>query len=129
MISSPSSDNTQPAYKKLEVWKRARKLVLETYKATDTFPNREMYGITSQLRRSAISVVANIAEGSAKKGSREYRRYLDIALGSLAELDCLLVVSNDLGLLADDKFLHLSHLRNRTGKVLWKLYSYHRERV
>ena len=60
--------------------------MLETYRATRSFPREELYGLTSQMRRAAFSAAANIVEGSAKHGAREYRRFLDITIGSLAEL-------------------------------------------
>jgi four helix bundle protein len=73
-------------YERLEAWQAAHQLVLLTYRVTKAFPREELYGLTSPARRAGFSVAANIAEGSAKRGPREFRRYLDIALGSLSEL-------------------------------------------
>src|SRR2546430_17607491 len=87
MQLSTTSDGTlasMPPYERLKAWQEGHKLVLETYRATKTFPRDELYGLTSQTRRAAFSAAANIVEGSAKHGAREYRRLLDIAIGSLA---------------------------------------------
>src|SRR6266567_9367315 len=72
-------------YERLEAWQAAHHLVLLTYRFTKDFPREELYGLTSQARRAAFAVAANIVEGSAKKGPREFRRFLDIAVGSVAE--------------------------------------------
>ena len=68
-------------YERFQAWKLSYQLTLDVYRLTASFPKHELYGLTSQSRRAAFSVVANIAEGSAKRGPREFRRYLDIALG------------------------------------------------
>ena len=69
-------------FRKLKVWQKAHQLTLKTYKATATFPKNEIYGITSQIRRSAVSVPANIAEGCGRDGDAELARFLQIAMGS-----------------------------------------------
>ena len=71
----------------MEVWQRADALALEVYRATQDFPREELYGITAQLRRAALSVPTNIVEGYARRGDKELARFIDIALGSLAELE------------------------------------------
>ena len=73
-------------YRRFDAWRACHELVLAVYKITTKFPQSELYGLTSQTRRAAMSAPLNIAEGSAKRGPREFRRYLDIALGSLSEL-------------------------------------------
>ena len=83
------------AYERFDAWRAAHHLALELYRATDTWPRSERFGLTIQMRRAALSVPTNIAEGAAKRGSREFRRFLDIALGSLAELSYLLRFSRD----------------------------------
>jgi len=88
-------------YERLTAWKLAHQLALETYRITTDFPATERFGLTSQLRRAASSVVANIAEGSAKRGKAEFRRFLDISLGSLLELQYTLLLSRDLQILAN----------------------------
>jgi four helix bundle protein len=112
-----------PPYERFEAWKLAHELALEVYRFTDQWPAGERYQLTSQVRRAALSVPTNIAEGSAKKGVREFRRYLDIARGSLSELSYLLRFSRDRGVLNDQTFHTLDELRNRCGKVMWGLYA------
>ena len=73
-------------YERFDAWQVCHKLVLEVYRSTKDFPGSERYGLRSQARRAAFSAAANIAEGSAKHGVREFRRYLDISIGSLSEL-------------------------------------------
>ena len=76
-----------PPYRNLKVWQHAQRLAVECVKAARMFPEHEQDALADQLRRAAYSVPINIAEGSAKRGSREYTRYLDIARGSLAEVE------------------------------------------
>jgi four helix bundle protein len=109
-------------YERFDAWKVAHQLALEVYAASENWPPRERYGITAQVRRAALSAPTNIAEGTAKRGPRELRRYLDIALGSLSEVSYLLRFSRDLGILNEDKFLKLEELRNRAGQLTWRFY-------
>jgi four helix bundle protein len=113
---------TMMPYEKFEAWKTAHRLALEVYDATERWPPSERYQLTSQTRRAALSAPTNIAEGAAKRGTREFRRYLDIALGSLSELSYLLRFSRDRGILSDESFSSLDELRNRTGVLTWRLY-------
>ena len=83
-------------YKDMEVWKESIKLVTDIYKITETYPQSELFGLTNQLRRSVISIPSNIAEGSVKHSDKESLRFLDIALGSLAELDTQMLISQNL---------------------------------
>jgi four helix bundle protein len=80
-------------YERFEAWKVTHELALEVYRVTETWPKSERYELTSQTRRPALSAPTNIAEGAAKHGSREFRRYLDIAKGSLSELCYLLALA------------------------------------
>jgi len=84
-------------YSKLHVWQRSHKLVLDVYRASQSFPDAERYGLTSQLRRAALSVPTNIAEGSKRVAPKEYARFLNIAEGSLSETQYLILVGRDLG--------------------------------
>jgi four helix bundle protein len=101
----------------------AHKLALEVYRITDRWPISERYGLTAQIRRAALSAPTNIAEGSAKRGSRELRRYLDIALGSLSEVSYLLRFTRERGILDGPDFLSLDHLRDQAGRLTWRFYS------
>jgi four helix bundle protein len=109
-------------YERFEAWQVAHELALEIYRATDGWPREERYGLTFQLRRAALSAPTNIAEGAAKRGNKEFRRFLDIALGSLSEVSYLLRFSRDRDLLAPESWLELESLRNRAGQLTWRLY-------
>ena len=87
-------------FTELLVWKRSHAAVLEVYRATAHFPSDERFGLTSQLRRAMLSVPTNIAEGSKRVSRQDYGRFLNVAEGSLAEAEYLLMVSADLGYLA-----------------------------
>ena len=110
-------------YERFQAWKLSYQLTLDVYRLTASFPKHELYGLTSQSRRAAFSVVANIAEGSAKRGPREFRRYLDIALGSLSELSVALRLAKDLELLSQDGWRAIERLRNHAGTLVWRLYA------
>src|SRR2546421_8299121 len=110
------------SHERLEAWQAAHQLVLLLYRTTRSFPAEERYGLTSQIRRAAFSVAANIAEGSAKKGPREFRRYLDIAVGSLAELAYILQLVRDLELIEIEKWTELEQARDQAGRLTWGLY-------
>jgi len=97
-------------------------MTLELYRLTSRFPAEERYGLTSQLRRAAVSVAANIAEGSMKTGGGEYRRFTGIAIGSLAEVEYLLRLAIDLGYLTVPEAQGAIGLRARTGRLLFGLY-------
>jgi four helix bundle protein len=86
-------------FEKLNVWQEARKLVKATYEITGSFPQREIYGLTSQTNRAAVSVAANLAEGSARRSRKDQAHFSEISYGSLMELACLFILGNDLGIL------------------------------
>ncbi len=86
-------------FKDLKVWQKAHALVLEIYKASAEFPKEEVYGLTSQIRRSAISIPSNIAEGRGRSVDGDLRRFIHIALGSAAELEYQIILSKDLNYL------------------------------
>ena len=77
-------------------------LVNSVYRVTQTFPKAEIYGLTSQIRRSAVSVPSNLAEGAARSGQKEFLQFLNIAIGSLSELETQLLIAAELGYLAPD---------------------------
>ncbi len=87
-------------HKDLDVWKKSILLVTLIYDVTKGFPNEEMYGLTNQIRRSAVSVPSNIAEGSARQGDKEFAHFLYISLGSLSELETQLIIANNLNYLS-----------------------------
>ena len=90
----------RPHYK-LEAWKQAMALVSAIYRVTQEFPKDEIFGLTSQLRRAAVSVPSNIAEGAARHGSKEFAQFLNIAIGSISEIETQLLIAVDLGYLAE----------------------------
>jgi four helix bundle protein len=108
-------------YEKLHAWQAAHRLALEIYRITEEWPRTERYELTSQVRRAALSIPANIAEGSGRWGSREFRRYLNIALGSLLELSYYLLFAHDRGLLGTTAWTEIEELRNRVGQLTWRL--------
>ena len=110
-------------YEKFEAWRVTHEMALEVYKVTEQWPSSERYHLTAQTRRAALSVPTNIAEGAAKRGVREFRRYLDISLGSLSELTYLLRFCKDRGILDSRAFENLTVLRDRAGVLTWRLYS------
>jgi len=83
-------------HKRLEVWKKAIDLTVDVYKHSEKFPKTEIYGLTSQIRRAAVSIPSNVAEGAARQTRKEFINYLHIAQGSLSELDTQLVIANRL---------------------------------
>ncbi len=95
-------------YRKLRVWKKSYELTLAVYEVTRKFPREELYGLTSQVRRSAISISANIAEGAGRSGNGDFSRFLYIAMGSACELECELSLSCDLHMLTSDEHQRLA---------------------
>jgi four helix bundle protein len=91
-------------YRDLIVWQKSMKLVTEIYKATKSFPSDELYSLTNQLRRSAISIPSNIAEGYGRNSTADYKRFLQIATGSLFELQTQVEIAVNLKYLAAEKF-------------------------
>lgn len=87
--------------KELKIWNKAIELTVEIYKATEKFPKEETYGLTSQIRRAAVSIPSNISEGAGRNSNNEFRHFLSIANGSSYELQTQLTISNKLDLLND----------------------------
>jgi four helix bundle protein len=110
-------------YERFNAWKMTHRLALQVYDVSEGWPANEKYGLTAQIRRAVMSAATNIAEGSAKRGAREFRRYLDIALGSLSEVSYLLRFTRDRGILTKDDFDSLDDLRDQAGKLTWRLYA------
>jgi len=109
-------------YKRLVVWRKADEFAFEVYIATKDFPKEEIYGITSQLRRAALSVPTNIVEGYGRRGKKELKQFVNIALGSLAEAKYLLDFSSRLKYLSTAQYRRLEDLAEEVGKVLWRFY-------
>ena len=103
------------SYRELIVWQKAKKLAVDVYAATAEFPRHEIYGLTSQLRRAAVSVFSNIAEGQGRLTAGEFLQFLGHARGSLLEVDSQLQIAVDLGYLKRDQF---EFLESETYQVL-----------
>lgn len=96
-----SRNSVQPLHYQLEVWKDAMRLAREIYRVSAAFPDYERFGLTAQIRRCAVSVPSNIAEGAGRGSRKEYAQHLRIARGSLMELDTQLWIAKDLGFSSD----------------------------
>ena len=115
-------------YERFEAWRLCHRLVLAVYRVTSRFPSDERYGLTAQARRAAFSAAADIVEGSAKRGRREFGRYLDVAVGSLSELSYIFRLASDLSLLSEADATELQQLHTDASRVTWGLYSAVRKR-
>ncbi|MFN2515370.1 MAG: four helix bundle protein [Pyrinomonadaceae bacterium] len=112
-------------FREIKVWAKAHLLTLEIYKATATFPREEIYGLTSQLRRSAASVPANIAEGFGRGGNAELARFLQIGMGSASEVEYHILLARDLNLLTkkiyDDLDVRIVEVKRMLAALLMKV--------
>ncbi len=108
------------AYHKLLIWEKSHELALQIYKITKDFPKEEIYSLTSQLRRATTSVPANIVEGHARSSKKEFKQFLNIAIGSLTEVEYYLELARDLGYLGQENYNKLEKLRSEVGYLLFK---------
>ena len=108
-------------FRGLKVWEKAHHLTVAVYEATATFPRNELYGLTSQIRRSCVSIPANIAEGCGRDGDMELARFLQMAMGSASELEYHLLLASDLDLLKASDY---DRLRSETIEVKRMLTSF-----
>ena len=109
---------TIQSYRDLEVWQKSRALVVRIYKLTASFPKEEKLGLSSQLRRAAISIPSNIAEGRSRRATRDYIRFLDIAYGSMAEVETQLFIACDLEYVTNKKIGLLLADYEELGRML-----------
>ncbi len=109
-------------YKDLKVWKKADEFAFEIYKITKIFPKDEVYGLTSQIRRASLSIPTNITEGYDRKGDKELSRFINMAIGSMAETEYLLDFSKRLGYLKKAEYARIENIRAEVGKLLWGFY-------
>jgi four helix bundle protein len=103
---------------KLLVWQRSHELVLGIYDITKGFPKDEQFGLTSQIRRAAVSVPSNIVEGKARGSNKEYKRFLFVARGSLEEVKYQLLLARDLKYIENSRYLEVLSIADETGKML-----------
>ena len=111
-------------FRELKVREKAHRLTLDVYRATREFPRQELYGLTGQIRRASASIGANIAEGAGKNSRPEFARFLQIALGSASELEYHLLLSRDLGYLAEENHQLISAQVVETKKMLTGFIQY-----
>lgn len=110
-------------YKDLKVWEKAHYFTLNIYEITKAFPKEEIYGLTSQMRRSASSIPANIAEGCGKNSRKDFANFLNIALGSSNETEYFLLLAKDLNYINQDSFIELNKQINEIKAMLIALIS------
>lgn len=106
------------SFKNLIAWEKAYELTLMVYKYSQKFPASELYGLTSQLRRSAVSISANIAEGRERQHKKEFLQFLSIAKGSLGEVETYLMLAKDLNYINESVFSELEEQRKEIGRLL-----------
>lgn len=109
-------------YRKLIAWQKADLLAYRIYAITAFFPKSELFSLTTQLRRAALSVPANIIEGYARASKNEFRRFLSIALGSLAEVEYFLDFAYKQKLVKEKDFYEVLELKEECGRIIWRLY-------
>jgi four helix bundle protein len=105
-------------FKDLEVWKKAHQLTLKIYKNSMKFPDEELYGLTSQIRRASVSIPTNIAEGRGRGSDPDFARFLRIAMGSANELEYLLILTNDLKILNENNSRQLLNSLTEVKRML-----------
>lgn len=115
-------------HKDLDVWKKAMSFVTELYKITATFPKDERYGLTSQMRRAAVSIPSNISEGAARQSNKEFIQFLYIALGSNVEIETQLNIARNLNFINDETFEKMDEDQNEISRMLMGLIKYRKSR-
>ncbi len=110
------------SYRDLEVWQLAMAFARQIYEVTGSFPGDERFGLINQMRRAAVSIPSNIAEGQARSSTAEFQRFIAIAMGSVAELETQVLLSQDLGFLNQDQQQQLMPKLDQIGKMLRGLY-------
>jgi four helix bundle protein len=106
------------SFRDLNIWQKGIDLVKDVYKETQKFPREEIYGLMNQIRRAAISIPSNIAEGHIRQHRTEFKQFLSIALGSLAELETQIVISKELNYISDEAFQSLIDQMTSIGKMI-----------
>ena len=109
------------SFRDLTVWQRSMQLTVAVYRLTQEFPREELYGLTSQIRRSAVSLPSNIAEGHGRLNTAEFRQFLGVARGSNCELQTQLEIARVLGYGSPRKIEEAEHLSNEVGKMIYSI--------
>jgi len=105
-------------YKELKVWQKARKIVKDVYKVSQNFPNEEKFGLTAQIRRCAVSIPSNIAEGSGRGSNKDFANFINISISSAFELETQLILALDLNFIKEEEFESLSEDIQEIQKML-----------
>jgi len=116
-------ESSVKSFHDLVAWQKSMELVTETYKVSQKFPKEEIFGLTSQIRRAAVSIPSNIAEGRGKSSAGEFQQFLYHAKGSLAEVETQIIIAINLGYLATEEVSHIMELIARVGRLLHGLLS------
>ncbi|MDP2967727.1 MAG: four helix bundle protein [Deltaproteobacteria bacterium] len=128
MASKKGGYDMAKMYENLDAWKEATNLAVRIYEITKRYPKEEIFGITSQLRRAAISISSNLAEGAARKSKKDFKQFVHIASGSLNEVDSLLHISSRLSLINTDLYKELKEHVDREGRLIGGLLKYLNEK-
>jgi four helix bundle protein len=115
-------------HKDLNAWKDSVNLVTEIYEKTKSFPKDELFGLTSQIRRSAISIPSNISEGAARESNKEFLRFLFIAQGSISEMDTQLLISKNLNYISNEDYTQLLEKLTSIRKMIAGLINFRRDK-
>ncbi|HST53678.1 MAG TPA: four helix bundle protein [Pyrinomonadaceae bacterium] len=105
-------------HEKLDAWSIAMDFLVEAYRTTETFPKEEKFGLVYQIRRAAVSVPANIAEGAARQSDKEFIYFLSNAQGSASELDTELIIARRLGYIEDERLIELRTMLGKVGRLI-----------
>ncbi|MBK9153563.1 MAG: four helix bundle protein [Chloracidobacterium sp.] len=116
-------------HRNLDVWKKAVEFTVEVYRVTDTFPKDERFGLTSQIRRAAVSIAANIAEGAGRKSDRDFLRFLSMAQGSASEVETEIVIAHQLTYLDDGVVEGLGAKLDDIGRMITGLCNHLSKRI
>ncbi len=108
-------------YKNLIAWQKAHELAVNVYKITEKFPKKEMFALTLQIRRASLSIPTNTVEGYARKSKKEFVRFINVALGSLAETQYLIEFAVAIGYMEENNLHKTQNLIEETGRLLWSL--------
>lgn len=117
------------AHEKLDAWKKAVEFVVAVYRVTESFPKDEKFGLTSQIRRAAVSIPANIAEGAARSSNKEYLHFISIAQGSSSELETELLIAQKLGFLNEEIYFSLHWELESIGRLMIGLSNYLKRKI
>ncbi len=107
-------------FKNLKIWQKSIDLVTEIYLLSGVYPNSEIYGLTSQTRRAAVSVPLNISEGSAKSSNKDFSRFLEMSLGSINELETTLIIAQNLKYINNEKLIDFQNKITELRKMIFK---------